>query len=117
MSNFTIKNKNLLFTFSFLLINFFGYSQTKTFTTSGTFTVPAGVTSIQIEAWGGGAGGKSAPNTKGFVGGGGGGGAYAKRNAITVVPGTTYTITAPGSGGKYINYKWCNYHCGGWIDW
>jgi hypothetical protein len=103
MSNFTIKNKNLLFTFSFLLISFFGYSQTKTFTTSGTFTVPAGVTSIQIEAWGGGAGGKSATNDKGFVGGGGGGGAYAKRNAVTVVPGTTYTITAPGAGGTPNN--------------
>jgi hypothetical protein len=104
MSNFTIKNNTLLFIFGFLFITFLGFSQSKIFTASGTFTVPAGVTSIQIEAWGGGGGGTSAPNRKGFVGGGGGGGgAYAKRNVVTVVPGTTYTITAPGAGGTPNN--------------
>ncbi|MGK4567311.1 hypothetical protein [Flavobacterium sp. 3HN19-14] len=28
-----------------------GFAQSQTFTTTGTFTVPAGVTSIQVEAW------------------------------------------------------------------
>jgi hypothetical protein len=54
MRTFTQKNKNLLLTFSFLFITIFGYSKTHTFPTSGTFTVPAVVTSISIESWGGG---------------------------------------------------------------
>ncbi|MDI9258041.1 GEVED domain-containing protein [Flavobacterium sedimenticola] len=66
-----------------------------------TWTCPQGVTSIKVEAIGGGAGGRSSANTNGHVGGGGGGGAYARRNAITVVPGTIYTISATsiGAGG------------------
>ncbi|OAB26620.1 Por secretion system C-terminal sorting domain-containing protein [Flavobacterium fryxellicola] len=77
-----------------------GYSQaSETFSTAGTstFTVPAGVTSINIEAWGaGGAGG----GATGFnsSGGGGAGGAYARRNSFPVTPGATYTVTV-GSGG------------------
>jgi len=33
------------------------FSQSSTFTTSGTFTVPAGVTSVKVQAWGGGGAG------------------------------------------------------------
>jgi hypothetical protein len=61
--------------------------------TSTTYTVPCGVTSIMVEVWGGGgAGGKrtSAGNS-----GGGGGGAYSK-STLTVTPGTTYTVTIGG---------------------
>ncbi len=90
----------------FLLI-FLGYNNVysqspSTFTTSGTWICPQGVTSIQVEAIGGGAGGRNTANTNGHVGGGGGGGAYAKRVGVTVVPGTTYTITvgAAGNGGS-----------------
>lgn len=89
-----------LFLLLFTLLGFsdaFGQSPS-VFTTSGTWTCPQGVTTIQVEAWGGGAGGRSTANTNGHVGGGGGGGAYARRNAITVVPGATYTITV-GTGG------------------
>lgn len=67
-----------------------------TFTSSGNFTVPAGVTCIQVEAWGGGGGGSTITNNN-RRGGGGGGGAYA-RSAISVNPGNTYTVTV-GSGG------------------
>lgn len=67
----------------------------QTFTSSGTFTVPAGVTTIKVEAWGGGAGGST-----GY--GGGGGGAFAGSNALTVIPGTTYTVTV-GNGGAALN--------------
>ena len=81
----------------FLLI-FLGYNNVysqspSTFTTSGTWICPRGVTLIQVEAIGAGAGGRTANNTKGHVGGGGGGGAYSKRVGVTVVPGTSYTIT------------------------
>lgn len=93
----------LVLVLAFLSPNF-SYGQTTiTYTTSGTWKCPQGVTNIQVEAWGGGAGGRgSSAGTKGFVGGGGGGGAYAKRNSITVVPGNTYTFTI-GSGGAQNN--------------
>ncbi len=69
-------------------------------TTNGNWTVPAGVTSITIECWGGGGGGGSVSSgTSG--GGGGGGGAYTKINAYTVTPlaSIPYTIGAAGSAG------------------
>lgn len=66
-----------------------------TFTTSGSWTVPDGVTSITVEAWGGGGGGGG--TTVSGNGGGGGGGAYAK-SVLTVIVGTAYSFTV-GSGG------------------
>ncbi|MBL0082837.1 MAG: HYR domain-containing protein [Saprospiraceae bacterium] len=82
---------------SLLLLFFFeiSFSQTvQTFDSSGSFTVPAGVYTLKVEAWGaGGAGGILTNGAKG----GGGGGAYAIRN-ITVIPGATYTVTV-GNGG------------------
>ena len=70
-----------------------GVLTTETFTESTSWLCPAGVTSVQVESWGGGAGGKA-----GAEGGGGGGGAYSKTNSITVVPGTYYGV-AVGLGG------------------
>lgn len=70
--------------------------QTQTFTTSGVFTVPAGVTSITVECWGAGGGG-STITASGARGGGGGGGAYAS-SILTVTPGNSYNIVI-GSGG------------------
>jgi hypothetical protein len=64
------------------------------FTANGTFTVPAGVTSVQIEVVGpGGTGGNNG-------GGGGGGGGYAK-GTFTVVPGAAHAVTV-GAGGSGI---------------
>lgn len=57
-----------------------------TFTSSGTWTCPAGVTSIDVEAIGAGGGGT-------INVGGGGGGAYSASTAISVTPGNNYTIT------------------------
>ncbi|MDI6046469.1 choice-of-anchor D domain-containing protein [Flavobacterium yafengii] len=98
MDKITLISKKLVFTISLLSITFFGISQTtQTFSTSGTFTVPAGITSIQVEAWGGGgAGGGATGNPS--AGGGGGGGGYVKNTSLTVIPGTTYTVTV-GNGG------------------
>lgn len=72
---------------------------TSTFTTSGTWVCPQGVTSIQVEAYGGGGGGGYGGGSNKFGGGGGGGGAYTKNTAVTVIPGTSYTITV-GTGGS-----------------
>ncbi|MFA9220981.1 MAG: hypothetical protein ACEQSL_07330, partial [Sediminibacterium sp.] len=64
-----------------------------------TWTVPAGVSSIQVETWGaGGAGGTSSNAAAYSSSGGGGGGAYSKVNTLSVTAGQTiyYNI---GTGG------------------
>ena len=66
---------------------------------AGTYTVPANVTSITIECYGGGGGGggASAPSGGDACGGGGGGGAYSITTA-SVTPGQSI-IVALGTGG------------------
>lgn len=66
---------------------------TQDFTSSTTWTVPAGVTSIDILAVGGGGGGGG-----GRAGGGGGGGQVAVCTGIPVTGGQTLTVTV-GAGG------------------
>lgn len=74
-----------------------GSPTTVTLTTGTTWLAPANVTSIQVECVGGGGGG-SFLSSGNVGGGGGGGGAYARRNAMPVTSGNTYTY-AIGSGG------------------
>jgi hypothetical protein len=97
MKKITLLYKKIITTILFLFITFLGYSQiTQTYTTSGSFTVPAGVTSVTVEAWGGGGKGGSKSGGGGVEYGGGGGGAYAIK-AVAVTPGVSYTVTV-GSG-------------------
>ncbi len=100
MKTITFLNKKKILLLSFLLIVGLGYSQTsQTFNSSGTFTVPAGVTSVQVEAWGvGGAGGGNLTTTDGA--GGGGGGAYSISPLLLVAPGN-HTVTV-GTGGPGV---------------
>lgn len=66
----------------------------ETFNASTTWTCPAGVTSVDVECWGGGAKGHVA-STKNT---GGGGGAYAKKAGVAVTAGNDYTVTVgPGT--------------------
>lgn len=79
------------------------YTVVVTFTTSGTWTCPAGVTSVSVLVIGGGGGGVSTTSTSG--GGGGGGGAYSFTPALTVIPATVYSVAVsishgPGTGGS-----------------
>ena len=69
-------------------------TQSFTFNASGTITIPAGVTLVTVQAWGGGAGGNTAAN-RGTPGGGGG--AFAQAT-FTVIPNTTYAVNV-GTGG------------------
>ena len=77
---------------------------TVAFTTAGaaSWSCPDGVTSIQVECWGGGGAGGSAfrtPNSGSVeYGGGGAGGAYAKLTSYAVIPGNTYYLNV-GAGG------------------
>ena len=67
--------------------------QVETFNSSGTFSVPSGVTAVNVLAVAGGGGG-------GFdVGGGGGAGGLIYRPAFPVTPGGTVTVTV-GNGGN-----------------
>ncbi len=96
-----IFKKNIRVILSFIIFfigSYYVKSQViETFTSSTTWTCPAGVTSVTVECWGGGGagGGTTANNAKG--GGGGAGGAYAKKT-VNVIPGNNYTINV-GNGG------------------
>jgi hypothetical protein len=71
------------------------------FTSTGTFVTPSNCSSVEVFLVGGGAGGGyarvSTDANYGTAGGGGGGGAVLRRT-LTVVPGTSYTVTI-GAGG------------------
>ena len=108
-----------------------GYSIDGTFTTaapvstyvatttgSGSWTVPTGVTSVQVELWGGGGAGG------GYVGGGAA--AYVKETSLSVTPGSTITYIIAsggvgangGSGAGGTGYQnggtgWTGYGSGG----
>ena len=74
-----------------------GYKYCKQFTFgSGTFTIPAGVTEVMVEAWGGGSGGVTTTNLTSFVVQifyiGGTSGGYAS-TVQTVVPGSNLTYS------------------------
>lgn len=82
--------------------------------TAGTtvdWLCPPGVTSIQVECWGGGGAGgggfKTGTATTANAGGGGGaGGAYARNANVPVTPGNTYTLTvgpAAVASGTVVN--------------
>lgn len=66
------------------------------FTTTDTWTCPAGVTSVQVECWAGGAG--SAVSSP-WPDGGGGGGAYSKTVGISVTPSSEYNVIVGTGGG------------------
>ena len=66
------------------------------FTTSGSFTVPAGVTTVEVEVWGAGSG--SFASTSSAPSGGGAGGGYARRRIAGLTPGQAIPVTI-GAGG------------------
>lgn len=76
------------------------YTIRDTFKTSGHFKVPAGVTSITIESWGGGGAGGGSNNAN--PGGGGGGGAYTKVTGHAVTPGDNIAVVV-GAGGVGVS--------------
>jgi hypothetical protein len=79
----------------------------KTYNSSGSFFVPVGVTSINVQTWGGGGGAGTSTND---ARGGGGGGAYASKTFTGLTAGTNFPVTvgaggSPGSNGtsSYFN--------------
>jgi hypothetical protein len=72
-----------------------GFRSVQYFTSTGSFTVPAGVFVLDVELWAAGGGGGG--STTGTTGTGGGGGGYARKRIVTT-PGTVVPVTV-GSGG------------------
>lgn len=68
------------------------------FTSSGTFTVPSGVTSVKVTVIGAGGNGGNGSTPDGFSGGGGGAGGYIV-DYVTVTPGASVTVTVGTNAG------------------
>jgi hypothetical protein len=73
-------------------------SQGQTFTSSGTFTIPTGVTAIKMTIVGGG-GAAGAGGGINIASGGGGGGGAAIKFLTGLTPGNTLTVTVGAAGG------------------
>lgn len=71
-------------------------SGVRAFSSSGTFTVPAGVRQVEVELWGGGSG--SFASGTGRAAGGGSGGGYARKRVSGLTPGEVVTVTVGGGG-------------------
>jgi hypothetical protein len=71
-------------------------SGVQTFTATGTYVVPAGVTQVEVELWGGGAGSYASYST--VPSGGGAGGGYARKRVGNLTPGQTVTVTVASGG-------------------
>jgi hypothetical protein len=68
-----------------------GQTTTVSFTSTGTWTPPAGITSVTVALWGGGGAGGGATGNP-ATGGGGAGGSFVT-GILAVTPGTAYTVT------------------------
>jgi len=73
----------------------------QSFTASGNFVVPAGVTQVEVEAWGGGAGSYASVSgvSTGSGSGGGSGGGYARKRVTGLTPGQSVAVVV-GAGGN-----------------
>lgn len=82
-----------------------GYIYKTTITTSGTFTVPAGVSKLKIFATGGGGGGGGSITGDGPTPGSGGGAGGTAISEIIVTPGQVINVAigAGGAGGVTAN--------------
>jgi hypothetical protein len=81
-----------------------GIQSVQVFTSSDTWTRPAGITRVVVEVLGGGGGGGASAATSGGEssgGSGGGGGGYAKRLIdVSAIASATVTVGAGGAGGS-----------------
>ena len=83
---------------------FIGTSLLPAMSGTGTYTIPAGVTTMSVQCWGGGGGGGGARETGSGTarGGGGAGGAYASVTSLAVSAGEIYdfSVGAVGTAGN-----------------
>jgi hypothetical protein len=74
-----------------------GFASIQVFSSSGTFTVPDGVTALEVELWGAG-GGSGGTTGSDSAGGGGGGGGYTRHVITGLTAGAAISVTI-GAGG------------------
>jgi len=82
-------------------------SQGQVFTSSGTFTVPSGITAVKVTVIGGGGNGGNATGTTSSAGGGGGGGC-AIEYVTGLTPGGTVTVTVGAVAGTSSFGAFCS---------
>jgi hypothetical protein len=87
----------LLFLFLLATISKLSAQVSQTFTGTGTWTCPIGVTTVTVQCWGAGGAGGGVTNNNNRSGGGGGGGAFAS-GTVAVSVNTVYNVTV-GAGG------------------
>jgi hypothetical protein len=77
-------------------------SGSQSLTASGSFIVPAGVTQVEVEVWGGGSGSYASTSgvSSGCASGGGSGGGYARKRITGLTPGQSVAVVV-GAGGNY----------------
>jgi hypothetical protein len=78
----------------------------QTFTVGGNFTVPAGVTTIDVELWGGGAGRFASYGAMRSAGGGAGGYSRRRISGLTPVQIIAVTIGGGGAAGTTVGPSW-----------
>jgi len=103
MEKITPSYKKIYFSLGFLIISALGFSQSpftdNTNSGSETFVVPAGVSSVTVQIWGGGGGGGGSSSSGSGGSGGGGGGYSTKTFSVTAGDNITYTIGTGGTAG------------------
>lgn len=97
----TLNNTGVLFNDSSQQNTAFLGKSAQVFTSSGTFTIPSGVTKVKVTVVGGGGG--SAGSVSGNTGSGGGGGGTAIKWLSSLTPGNTLSVTVGGGGSAGSN--------------
>jgi trimeric autotransporter adhesin len=100
----SLAKKTIVFVFLFSMGKIMAQTNSQVYSTPGTFsfTVPAGIYHVTVEAYGAGGKGASCMQSAGIkAGGGGGGGAFASK-IVSVIPGAMYTVKV-GAGATSSN--------------
>lgn len=98
--NYTVNNTKVLTNGYLSATGTTTASGRKAFTSSGTWTVPENVRTINIHCTGGGGAGRNYRSSDYYGGGGGGGGYTTYQTGISVVPGNVVTYTVGAGGTK-----------------